>query len=59
VSADDFVASLYSTQSDYLLPQLELYTEGLLTSRQLLEDYLTSARGPADIGAGPTQPQTR
>ena len=49
VSADEFLASLYSSQADYLLPQLELYTEGLLTSRQLLEDYLTSAREPGDI----------
>jgi AcrR family transcriptional regulator len=35
-----FMTSLRDGQQDSILPTLELFTEGLLTSRDLLEDYL-------------------
>jgi AcrR family transcriptional regulator len=37
---DEFVASLGARQRDTILPILELYTEGLLASRDLLDDYV-------------------
>jgi AcrR family transcriptional regulator len=37
---DEFVASLVTSQRDAVLPILELYTEGLLADRTLLDDYL-------------------
>jgi AcrR family transcriptional regulator len=37
---DEFVASLGARQRDTILPVLELYTEGLLASRDLLDDYV-------------------
>lgn len=40
LTPDEFVASLRSSQREAVLPILELYTEGLLTSRDMLDDYL-------------------
>ena len=40
LTPDEFVASLREGQRDTILPMLELYTEGLLTSRKMLDDYL-------------------
>jgi AcrR family transcriptional regulator len=40
LTPDEFVASLRDGQRDTILPILELYTEGLLTSRKMLDDYL-------------------
>ena len=37
---DEFVASLRDGRRDTILPILELYTEGLLTSPAMLDDYL-------------------
>ena len=56
-TSKEFLASLNSGQADYLLPQLELYTEGLLTSRQLLDDYVTFQRQSAPVG--PADPRIR
>jgi len=40
LTPDEFVASLRDGQRDTILPILELYTEGLLTSHKMLDDYL-------------------
>jgi len=40
LTPDEFVASLREGQRDTILPTLELYTEGLLTSHKVLDDYL-------------------
>ena len=40
LTPDEFVASLRNGQRDTILPILELYTEGLLTSSETLDDYL-------------------
>ncbi|MGN8244470.1 TetR family transcriptional regulator [Cellulomonas soli] len=48
---DAFVASLHAREQDFVLPQLELYTEGLLTSSDMLDGYLRVLDGPTD---GPT-----
>jgi AcrR family transcriptional regulator len=37
---DAFVASLHERQRDTILPTLELYTEGLLTDRSMLDEYV-------------------
>lgn len=42
VTPDEFVASQRSGQSDTILPILELFTDGLLTSRDMLDDYLNN-----------------
>ncbi|MGV1008381.1 MAG: TetR family transcriptional regulator [Dermatophilaceae bacterium] len=46
VTPEEFLTSLRSSQADFFLPLLELYTEGLLTGPQLLEDYLRLQREP-------------
>jgi len=40
LTPDEFIASLHTRRADTVLPILELYTEGLLTSREMLDDYL-------------------
>lgn len=40
LTPDEFVASLHDAEGEAVLPILELYTEGLLTSRQMLDDYV-------------------
>jgi AcrR family transcriptional regulator len=45
-SPEEFVASLRTEQQDSILPILELYTEGLLANRQLLDDYLSYVESP-------------
>ena len=40
LTPDEFVASLREGQRDTILPILELYTEGLLSSHKMLDDYL-------------------
>lgn len=47
---DEFVASLSSTTQDSILPMLELYTEGMLTSTEMLDDYLRYLWEPPDRG---------
>ena len=44
----EFVASLRAGQADTILPILELYTEGLLTGREMLDDYLHYLWQPPD-----------
>jgi len=47
-SPDGFVASLHDQQRDTVLPTLELFTEGLLTDRSMLDEYVDHlARPPA------------
>jgi AcrR family transcriptional regulator len=43
---DEFVASLGARQRDTILPVLELYTEGLLARRDLLDDYVRHLEDP-------------
>jgi hypothetical protein len=43
-SPDAFVASLHTQQRDTILPTLELYTEGLLATPTLLDDYVRHLR---------------
>lgn len=45
-SPDGFVASLHDQQRDTILPTLELYTEGLLTDRSMLDAYAEHLRQP-------------
>jgi len=51
---EEFVASLSSRQQDTILPALELYSEGFLADRQLLDDYLHHMAAPQAKG-----PRTR
>ncbi len=44
----EFIASLRAGQREAVLPLLELYTEGLLTSRDMLDDYLQYLWQPPD-----------
>jgi len=37
---DEFLAAVRQGTQETILPTLELFTEGLLTSRDLLDDYL-------------------
>jgi AcrR family transcriptional regulator len=52
---DEFVASLGARQRDTILPVLELYTEGLLASRDLLDDYVRHLEQP--LGYQATSPE--
>lgn len=49
---EEFVASIQAGQQDQILPTLELFTEGFLADRTLLDDYLTylndRAKGTTD-----------
>jgi AcrR family transcriptional regulator len=45
-SPDAFVASLHEQQRDTILPTLELFTEGLLADRTMLDDYVRHLRTP-------------
>jgi AcrR family transcriptional regulator len=49
---DAFVASLHERRRDTILPILELYTEGLLADRQMLDDYLHYLWEPPDDQVG-------
>lgn len=52
---EQFVASLRAGQQDMILPILELFTEGLLADRRMLEDYLQFRAAPPD-GVAPPSP---
>lgn len=45
---EEFVASLHAARQDSILPTLELYTEGLLADRQMLDDYVAYLWEPPD-----------
>jgi AcrR family transcriptional regulator len=53
---DAFVASVRQQEQGQILPSLELYTEGLLSDRRMLDDYLMYVGDPpagtADADAG-------
>jgi AcrR family transcriptional regulator len=52
---EEFMASLRTAPQDSILPVLELFTEGLLTERRMLEDYLQHVgRSPARPSTAPT-----
>jgi hypothetical protein len=46
LTPDEFVASVHLDQRDQILPILELYTEGLLADRRMLDDYLLYVGDP-------------
>ena len=56
-SPDAFIASMRSRQQDQILPTLELFTEGLLTSRRMLDDYLVYIGDPprGDVAPDPEE----
>ncbi|NYI40994.1 TetR/AcrR family transcriptional regulator [Demequina lutea] len=43
---DEFVAAALASQRDQMLPMLEIFTEGMLTTRQMLDDYLDYVGDP-------------
>lgn len=47
----EFVASLHSRQQGHILPALELFTEGFLTSSDMLDDYVRYLWEPPDADA--------
>ncbi|OIQ86610.1 bacterial regulatory protein, tetR family [mine drainage metagenome] len=53
LTPDEFVASLRDGRSDTILPVLELYTEGLLTSRAMLDDYVSYLWQPPSAPSDP------
>lgn len=53
---DAFVASLHERQRDTILPALELFTEGLLTDRTVLDDYVAQLPDAPDAPAAPDAP---
>ena len=62
---DAFVASLRAREQDSVLPMLELYTEGLLTSSAMLDDYVrllvgtpTGRDGTVHRAPSPPRPPT-
>ena len=46
LTPDEFVATMHAGGRDTIRPVLELYTDGLLTNRQMLEDYLDNLQQP-------------
>jgi AcrR family transcriptional regulator len=52
-SPDAFSASMRSRQHDQILPTLELFTEGLLCSRSMLDDYLEYLADPPQAPSTP------
>lgn len=56
---DAFVRSMSSGHRAEILPTLELFTEGLLTTRRMLDDYLVYVGDPPqEAGSEPEQQQT-
>lgn len=49
---EEFVAATRSGSSSQTLPMLELFTEGMLATREPLEEYLRFVASPADDGTG-------
>ncbi len=45
---DAFVTSLHQSRQETILPILELYTEGLFTGPEMLDDYLRYLQQPSD-----------
>ena len=52
-SPEAFVASMRSSRQNQILPTLELFTEGLLADRSMLEDYLLYLERAPDAAADP------
>jgi len=50
---DEFVAAARSGQPNQILPMLELFTDGLLTTRTMLDDYLVFIGDPPGEDARP------
>lgn len=52
LTPDEFVAAVRFDQRGQILPILELYTEGLLADRRMLDDYLVYVGDPPGTTAG-------
>lgn len=50
---EEFVASLHTGASDTLLPMLELFTEGMLLDRSMLDDYVAQVFPTGSEATGP------
>lgn len=50
---EEFIDSVKAGASDQILPTLELFTEGFLTDRTALDDYVAYFRPSPDAQAGP------
>ena len=50
---EEFLDTLRTSDADTVLPMLELLTEGLLTSTEMLDDYVRFAGQPAYGGTQP------
>lgn len=48
---DEFVAAALASQRNQMLPTLEIFTESLLTTRQMLDDYLDYVGEPPSADA--------
>ena len=52
---EEFVAAARSGQPNQILPMLELFTEGVFTTRQMLDDYLAFVGDPPATDGRPGQ----
>ena len=50
---EEFYAAALASQRNQILPVLELFTEGMLTTRQMLDDYLDYVGDPPRADAAP------
>ena len=57
-SPDAFIESMRSRQQDQILPTLELFTEGFLTTRRMLDDYLLYIGDPPQEVGPDTEERT-
>jgi AcrR family transcriptional regulator len=55
---EEFVASLSAGQQETILPTLELYTEGFLADRSMLDDYLAHIAAPRTSSARTSSART-
>ena len=58
LTPDEFVATVHRSEQDQILPILELYTEGFLADRRMLDEYLVYVGDPPPAGETP-QPHER
>ena len=54
---EELVGTGPGAHDDHVLPTLELFTEGLLTSRRMLDDYLAYIGYPTETDERPDTPQ--
>lgn len=52
---EEFVRATRSGQAEQILPMLEVFTEGVFTTRRMLDDYLDFVGDPPETGGQPGQ----